>query len=533
MLAAAMSASAVAPSFAEARERPSLVVFINVDQLGSTYLTHWDRYLTGGIAKLKKRGAYFPQMRFEYANTETAPGHATIATGTWPNVHGMIANYWYDSAGKRINCVDDPTFTRSPANLRARSIADALALATDGKSRVVSVALKDRAAIILAGSSPRAAVWFDRSTGKFEHARWKKEMTEPKWVADINATRSPASAFGGRWDRLRADLDYTAIAGPDDDFNESDSAGLGRTMPKIYGAGLSEAAAPWFEAYNATPHALESLLMMAKRAVTEEQLGKRGTTDMLAVGISNLDYTGHFFGPRSHEAFDMFLRIDRAVGELIDHIDREVGAGSTLFVLTADHGIALLPEDATAMGVDAQRIDPRKMIEQVDAALAKVDPKKPPAAKVLDLNAPRLYLQYLLPVADRLPYQRAAAAALRAMPEIVDAQPSSEIGKIVEPFRGLFERSLAAGRDPDVMFLHRAYDLVDYVTTTGRGFGTGHGTPYLYDMSVPVIIAGPGVSRSEDRTPYPMTRLAPTVAQLAGIEPPPSAFDRPLLENDR
>lgn len=517
-------------ALAAPRDRIQLVVLITVDQMGAVYLDQYGEYLTRGIGRLQKRAAFFPQMRYEYANTETAPGHATITTGTWPSVHGMVANYWYDDAGKRISCVEG----KAPHLLRAPGLADALALATQGKSRTVSVALKDRAAILLAGQSPRAAVWFDRPSGKFVASRWQPEQTDPKWMIAVNEERSPAKSFGVLWDRLRADLDYASIAGVDHQPDETDCAGLGRTFPRKLGQGLSEPSQVYYENYLATPHALESLMAMTKTAVVEEQLGKRGTIDLLAVGISTLDYAGHYYGPRSQEAFDTILRIDRAIGELHDHIEREVGAGSTLYVITADHGAALMPETAKLYGVKAERVDPRKIGQVIDRAIAAVDPKKPPVAKLLDLNPPRVYLTFTTPVADKRPYLRAVAAAMRKMPEVLDARPADEIGQMTAPYRALFESSSMASRDPDILFLQRPYDVIDYVAPDEpRGYGSGHGTPYLYDATVPVMIAGPGVARRVDPRPYAMTRLAPTIAALLGIQAPAMALDRPLpLENE-
>jgi hypothetical protein len=413
--------------------------------------------------------------------------------------------------------------------VRAPGLADSLVIATSGRSRIVSLALKDRSAIILAGDAPRAAIWLEKTAGKFTAGTWSKAGIDPRWLAEVNESRGAAKSFGVVWDRLRSDLDYTALAGPDDDPSETEVPGLGRKMPKTLGEGLTAPTPDYYDGYSATPHALESLMELSRRAVREEQLGRRGTIDMLAVGISTLDYAGHYFGPRSHEALDMFLRIDRAIGELYEMIEREVGAGSVLWVLTADHGVVLMPEELSELGVRGTRVDPRPIVRAVEQATAKLDGPKRGFAKVLDINPPRLYLGFPSPPADRLAYQRAAAAALRALPEIVDARPPSELREMAEPMRTLFLRASATGRDPDVLFLQRPNDLIDYVAGDAhRGYGSGHGTPYLYDATVPVIIAGPGVPHLEDRTPHPMTRLAPTIAVLLGIDPPAAAFDPPL-----
>jgi hypothetical protein len=522
-LCIALSVAALPTAEAASKDPISLVVMIAVDQMGAGYISAFAPLLEHGFARMKRRGAYFTSGLFEYSTTETSAGHATIVTGAWPNVHGLTSNYWFDhETGARVGCVDDPEAGKSPRFLMASTIADAIALATRGRSKSISIALKDRAAIIMAGQSPTAAIWYDDRSGRFVEGTWYGGRKH-EWLAAVNMEKNADAAFGERWDRARSDLDYERWAGPDDVATEEDVPGLGRTFPRTLGQGLQGASPAWYHAFVGTPQSIDALLALAKRAVREEQLGRRGVVDLLSIGISTLDWGGHWWGPQSQEALDIVLRIDRAIEELIDAVELSVGRGSTLYVLTADHGVAPVPEVARSYGLKAERIGRKTVASAVDDA----------KTSLLDVNSPRIYLRYAEARGDRLSLQRAVAARLSKLPVVLEAHASMDVDLFREPYRTLMKRSLYPGREPDVMILQRPFDIFE-AADGGATTGSGHGTPYTYDQTVPILFMGPGVRRGVDRTPYEMTRVAPTVCGLLGIVPPASAYDPPLpiLDHD-
>jgi predicted AlkP superfamily pyrophosphatase or phosphodiesterase len=533
LLAAALLIAHATPSFAKTSDRISLVVIITVDQLGAITMGKWERFATGGLRRLRSQGAYFVRGVFEYASTETSAGHGTIATGAWPSVHGLVSNYWFDrTTGARIGCIEDPEHKWSPHHLNVPTLADALRLATDGRAKTISVSIKDRAGIVVAGWRPTASVFYDDKEGRFREASWYKSKghdpsKEPEWLREVEREKGARASFGIRWDRLRADLDYEKLAAKDDAENEAAMPGLGRVFPRTLGQGLEGLTPPYYGSYGGTPAALEALFSLAKAALAKERLGKRGVVDLLSIGVTSLDYAGHWWSPESQEAFDLFLRLDRALGDLIGVVEHDVGAGTTLFVLTGDHGVVPTPERSRADGLRAERVDPRQLIARVNRALALL-PKK--GVVVEDMNGPRLYLRFPPGDArsDRLMLARAAAKALMDGPEILDAHAYADLDQFDESYRTLMKRSMYPGREADVMLLQRPFDLIVPVQYAGGGTGSDHGSPYLYDQTVPILIMGPGVKRGEDRTPYAMTRLAPTIAALLEIDPPAAAHDPPL-----
>lgn len=515
------------PARLEARPRASLVVLLVVDQLGAHYLRRWGHLTTRGIGALARQGAHYRRGVFAYANTETAAGHATVATGAWPSSHGLVANTWYDDSGREVYCVEDPTYGRSPANLMAPGIADAIKLATQGRGKTFSFSVKDRAAIALGGTLPDLAAWYDVEAGRMVAGKWAGTKPPPAWFNEVALRHAASSAFGQRWTKLRMDLDYEKESGPDELVTERLIPGLGRTFPRELGRGLEgPTAKAWRKAWRGTPASIDALLDLATTAVDEERLGRRGTIDYLAVGFSTLDFSGHWWGSHANETLDILLRIDAAIETLVERLEARVGAGSVVVVVTADHGSMPTPEETTVIGVRSRRIPPKPIVKAANEALKAELPKE--GLTVLDLNPPRVYLSPTRPGVDRTRVARRVAEVVAKLPGIVDAVTPVDLGRWPEPIRTYYRRSLFAGRNPDVLLLHRPHEMIDGVQPEGHGIGTGHGSPYGYDTTVPVIVYGPGVSGGVWERPVTMTRVAPTIAALLEIEPPAAAKDEPL-----
>src|ERR1043165_1091076 len=120
--------------------RPRLVLLIVVDQFRYDYLERFhDLFVPNGIGRLMREGASWVDANYDHAPTKTAPGHATIMTGTWPSEHGIIANNWFDrETGKKVRSVsDDATLLlggkegekgSSPRRLLASTLGDELRL---------------------------------------------------------------------------------------------------------------------------------------------------------------------------------------------------------------------------------------------------------------------------------------------------------------------------------------------------------------------------------------------------------------------
>jgi len=497
--------------------RPKLVVFIVVDQLRADYLVRYGGLLQHGFKRLTTQGAYYKDAAFPYLTTVTCPGHATIGTGTHPYRHGMISNAWYDrTTGRGITCNDDPGATDvgyaagpagpgdSATNMRVPALAEVMAGSL--KSRVAVMSMKGRSAIGLAGHTAGFVTWFgDRNAWKTSSVFSRAPV--PWFVAYLKGN-PPERDAGKTWVRTLPAERYTY---EDDAPGERGAGGWGATFPHPMGAADDAAySAHWMQ----SPYLDEYLGRMAEAAVDKMHLGTQERTDFLGISFSSMDSVGHGYGPRSHEIQDMLVRLDATVGRLLDHLDKKVGAGNYLVALSADHGVADLPEQ----NADGGR-QPATTVRAVIEAAVKpaLGGEGPSIAAFFGADV------YFKPgIYDRLKADptalRAATAAAEALPGVARVFRSEEIS--TADARSSQDAQLRAaalshfpGRSGDLTVLVKEH----WIMTAS---GTTHGTLYDYDRRVPLILYGAGIRAGVHGEPATPADLAVTVATLIGVTLP-------------
>lgn len=515
-----------------------LVLLVVVDQLrGDMPQRFRQRFEAGGFRYLMENGVVYADARFRHASTLTAPGHATLATGSNPAQHGIVANEWYDpSQGRVVNCVEDrgapllgrasaATEGRSPRHLKSSTFGDELVLATAGQSRVFGVSLKDRGAILLAGFRGKA-YWYDETTGAFNSSRYYHERL-PEWAQRWNADRPADRYRETQWALLHERAAYRFGAVDDRPF-EKPEAGHGRSFPHPL-AHANDAV--YYDSLRYTPVGDRLTLAFVEALVEAEQPGRRGVTDVLAVSFSSTDYVGHAFGPFSLEAEDNLLRLDAVLAELFGLIDRTVGLERTLVVLTADHGVAAAPEFLAAQGFDAGRLDPERFVKSLDASLR--ERFEVSERLLLAFAKPGLYLDD----AAMLRLGLEPAQVERALVEAVPREPG---------FAAAYARSdLLAARltpTPEAVLVragfHPGRSGHVYVVQAPFWFlgsepdsdAATHGSPYAYDTHVPLMFAGPGVVARRVLRPVAPRDLAPTLSAWLGVAPPSGSVGTILEE---
>lgn len=343
------------------RQSPKLVLQITVHQLRGDLPTRFlERLGKGGFRYLLDHGTHFVNAHYRHANTETAVGHATLFTGADPSRHGIVANDWIEplSGAFVYNTENDlhhiigrkprPHEGVSPRNLLASTIGDELVVHSAGRSRVFSVSIKDRGAILPGGHAGKA-FWFSRSRGTFVTSTYYYE-DYPQWVTDWNEKR-PADAYNGRSWNLLGDRSIYTAKDFDDRPYEADLSPLGRTFPHELGDGTSK----YFYLVLSLTSFGDELTLDSKVLIKEEGVGQGDATDFLAISFAATDYIGHLFGPSSLEAEDNILRLDRVLAELFRYVDEMVGLDKTLIALSADHGGPEAPEYLASLGFDAGR----------------------------------------------------------------------------------------------------------------------------------------------------------------------------------
>lgn len=513
-----------ASSFLWGAETPRLVLQITVDQLrGDMLPRHRERLGPGGFRWLLERGAHFTDAHYNTANTFTSAGHATLGTGTDAAGHGIVSNDWYDrETGKPIYCVADAGSAVvggagkpvSPAMLLAPTLSDALLVAHPG-SRVFAVAGKDRSAILPGGRKGKAYWWLE-STGGFGSSRYYGE-TLPAWIVAWNETKPIERYRGVSWTPLAKGEGPEALANP----HARPPAALGRSFPHPL---LEKSDKLFFNAFQYTPFFDELTAAFARELIVREKLGRGPAPDYLSISLSGHDYIGHAYGPESPEYRDSLVRLDRVLAELFATVEREVGAGRTLIVLSADHGSGDIPEKPELQAARAGRVYPDKLRASANAALRVSFGVEADLVKAF--VPPGFYLDRAKIAALRLPregVEEALAAHLRTQPGIAAAYTATRLRGQEGAGDALFapaKRAFFAERSGDVVVVQaRGW----YMYPDPEVYAAMHGSPYDYDTHVPIVIAGPGVQAATIAQRVEPTQIVPTLAALLGIAPPEKA----------
>jgi predicted AlkP superfamily pyrophosphatase or phosphodiesterase len=514
------SAAVVRPALADP---PKLVVIIAVDQMRGDYIDRYQGMWTRGLRRLVDEGALFTQAAYPYFTTVTCAGHATIGTGTFPMTHGQIQNGWFErETGKDVACTDDLTVKQisygsqdaarvggnSGAKMLAPTFADELRAQALRTPRVVSLSMKPRSAIGLAGHAGDVVLWYD--TGKGWATSTAYADNKNPLVQQFLDANPIARDLGTPWTRL---LPESAYFYDDNGLKEAPAQGWTATFPHAFlmpaGAPPDDAA---YERWENSPFADVYLEHMAVALMEGMKLGQGPGTDVLAIGFSSLDRIGHPFGPRSHEVQDTLVRLDRTIGDLLTALDTRVGRGKYVLALSADHGVSVIPEQMAQLHVDAGRIDGPSLTTKVTQALAA----KLGAGKLLEkITSPYVYLAP--GVYDRLKAKpeamQAVIDALTSSPGIARVLTRDQLERGVETDDAIIRAarlSYHSARSGDLLIVSKPY------WQTGSG-GSTHGTPYRYDQRVPVLFFGAGIKPGKYTTTASPADIAPTLAALTGV----------------
>lgn len=517
---------------------PKLVLQITVDQLRGDMLTRFgDRFSEGGFRYLLENGTVYQDAWFSHANTMTAVGHATLATGGNTPEHGMAANDWYErSLGRRVNAVEDMQSPfiggkkgdrsgRSPRNLVSSTFSDELVLASGGRSRSFGVSTKDRGAIILAGRQGQA-YWYSTKTGQYVTSTWYRDEY-PAWVDAWNQQKLPDRYAGATWELLGEPDQYVFSAQDERGFERSRGE-LGLAFPHRM---AESTGAAYYNHLRYTPWADEILLSFAEVLIEAEQVGQRGHTDYLSVSFSSTDHVGHAFGPNSLEAEDNLLRLDRVIARLLAAVDQRVGLESTLVVLSSDHGVQAAPEHLDRHGFEAGRLGTDQFVEPMNEVLS--DYFMTDEDLVAAFQKPSFYLDY--EALERAGVTRAHA----------EAKLAREVVKI-DGFGHAFTRSdILSGDLPDSPLVRTVragfhpersgdvYVVPDanwYFGHSPDGDTATHGTPWAADRFVPLIFAGPGIPARQVHRRVAPRDVAPTLSAIMGVLPPSRSVGQVLHE---
>lgn len=514
---------------------PKLVVGIVIDQMRYDYLTRfWNHYGEGGFKRMVNGGFTCNNNHYNYAPTSTGPGHASIYTGTTPSTHGIIGNNWYDKVSNRIvYCAADDRYNSigtamdsgkmSPHWMTVTTITDELRLFTQKRSKVISLALKDRGAVLPGGHMANAAYWFNGGLeGNWISSSYYMEEL-PKWVRNFNKSDA-AAKYKRRWDTLK-DIKTYIESGTDDNMYEGLFGGqvapvFPHDLPSIWDNNSQ------FDILRGTPFGNSLTTDFALAALDGEKLGEDNITDFLAVSYSSTDYVGHQFGVNSKEIQDTYLRLDQDLERLLKALDKKVGAGEYVVFLTADHGAVDVPGYLKDQKIPAGYMDSQGMSSKFKEFMsftygdANLIRNFSNASFFLDHDVIR---NLDLKVED---VQHAIGQELLSYDGISRVFTGHQMvqNEFTKGIPYIIQNGYNQKRSGDVLL------VLDPAVVYYPETGSTHGSPFVYDTHVPLLFYGKGISKGSTAAHTEITDIAPTIATLLGISFPNGTSGNPIVE---
>ncbi len=543
--------SSVIGNSAVADERSSpdikLVLQITVDGLRADLLNRYaNSFGKHGFRYLMQNGTVYTNAQYQHANTETIVGHTTLATGTFPAQHGMIGNVWFDrDAGELAYNIEDAdapilptreqssvgeqvdpaqklarTTGRSPKVFLVPSFADGLAAYYGGRSRIFGVSGKDRSAVAMAGKTGKS-FWYSTDNGDFVTSRYYYD-DYPAWVSSWNDQRKAEKYAGSEW-VLLSDKSSYLLAGQDDRPYEADLKGYGRTFPHRFGEAGSKLL---FTQLAVSPVGDELLLDFSKALIKNEQLGQDAIPDYFSISFSAVDAVNHFFGPSSLENEVVIRRLDDTLAELFKFIDATVGLKHSLIILSADHGMADMPEYMTELGYAAGRLIPEEIVAHANQAGQKLGIDE----IVRFFYRPYIYLddeKIATATLDPVKVEQAIADALTDFDGINLAVSTRSLATVKgNPLIEQVRNNQHVSRSGDIYIIQEPY----WFLFDEGPIASMHGSPWRYDTHVPIIFTGPSIDAQQiHRLVHPVD-VAPTIAALLGLTAPAAAKGSLLVE---
>lgn len=522
-------------SNAAAIERPKLVVGIVVDQMRWDYLYRYQkRYTDGGFKRLLGEGFSCENTMIPYVPSVTAIGHTCIYTGSVPSIHGIAGNNFVKD-GKKVYCTDDDSIKpvgttsgaalMSPRNLWVSTIGDEMKIASNGRAKVVGVALKDRASILPAGHNPNGAFWFDDQTGCFITSSYYMDRL-PKWVEAFNDKRLPEQYLSQKWNTLYPKNTYTESTTDENEYENGIREGVKATLPlnlpelyKKYGYGI----------IRNTPFGNSLTLDMAKAAIDGEQLGADDETDLLAVSCSSTDYIGHQVGTHAIETEDTYLRLDKAIADFLTYLDSKVGKGNYLVFLSADHGAMNNAAFLQDRRIPAGSWDASATAKKLNHVLAKEYPEAGDIVKTV-MNYQVFFNRDVIK-SKQLDFDNIKQTVVNVLKEDPSVLYACDMAKastesIPEEVKSRIINGYNRERSGDVVIILKPNFYAHGMK------GTDHGAWNSYDTHIPLVFMGWGIKHGATTKQTFMTDIAPTIATMLHVQAPNGCVGKAIFGNN-
>lgn len=525
------------PSFGKKKipsEKPKLIVQIVISQMRYDYLNkYWNKYSDNGFKKLVENGTFCKNAHYNYHLTQNAPGFATIATGTNPSMHGIVADKWYDRLKEEIV---DATYDKntnsigtyvdqsrlSPSKLLSTTISDELRLSTNFSSKVFGVSMHGKEAVLSSGHSAVGAFWFDTQTGSWVTSSYY--MSElPKWIKEFNEKKYPDTYLTREWTSLL----------PISEYKESFSGSLlskdlenQKSRFSILNLLKIKKESKTYDILTTTPFGNTFTKDFAINLIVNEQLGMDDTTDFLALNFTATHTIGLRFGPSSIEVQDTYLRLDQDLAHLFEFIDEQIGIENTLIYLTSDHGVSYSPENLTKAKIPGGIFEPKNAVTLLESYLDIVYNK---GDWVKFYFEKQIYLNHNLIENAQISFeeiQTKAAMFLNQFSGVANALTAYSM-------QNTFFSSGIPNKIQNSFYPKRSGDVIlnlepGWIENSGNATNTN--SAYTYDTHVPLIWYGWKINRKTISRKINIEDLAPTISGLLNISFPNASTGEPIYE---
>ncbi len=474
-----------------AKKKPRAVIVISFDQMRGDYFKRWEKYFSEkGFKRVFEQGTYFSACYYEHANNMTGPGHATLLTGKYPNLSGIVANNFYDySYAHKFYCVEDPVVPSeiSPKLLATETLQDVLKK-HNPRSKVISVALKDRAAVLMAGkSSEHLVFWFDSRNKKFTSSKYYEKFYEAESLSADFSTLFPVARYSlETWKASLQNSPYPDSSEYEGNFPAGGNNVFPHRLPPINSTKFSKA-------FLTSPFSVEYLFEFSKFLIIRNKIGKDKHTDIITIGVSSTDYVGHRFGPDSREILEMYVAVDKMLADFLDFLDKEIK--DYVLVITSDHGVTPIPET-----VNAGRFSEKELQREINQYLGKN------AVKHITGNMIYLNEEFRTPeIREKIKSFLLSINGIKQVfskAEILSCSDSEECLLIKNDF--------FSSRFGDL------YILMEENYIFGK-YPASHGSLYRLDRFVPLVFYGQKIPSREIMEQVTPADIAPTLADILGV----------------
>ncbi|HNA40585.1 MAG TPA: alkaline phosphatase family protein [Saprospiraceae bacterium] len=519
-------------------DRPKLVVGIVVDQMRWDYLyKYYQHYNNEGLKRMLNEGFSAENTLIPYIPTYTAIGHTSIYAGSVPAIHGIAGNTFYiKETQSKMYCSQDDSVKSvgndpenkggkmSPKNMLSSSVTDELKLATDFRSRVFGVALKDRGAIFPAGHFADGAYWMvdgNWITSSF----YMNDL--PSYVKNFNKADFTSAYLSKGWQLAKPSTSYMSRINDDNRYEERFLDSVKVTFPIDLSTISSKKGR---DVIKSTPFGNTITLQFAKELITQENLGNNpaGVPDFLAISLSSTDYIGHQFAINSLKIEDTYIRLDKDLGDFFNFLDTKIGRGNYTVFLTADHGAAHNPQYILDEKGNGGYFMKRELPQDLNNLLK---PEFGTEDLIYNIANNQVLLNHKLIESKNLDTERIKEKLVTALKKREGVSFATDMERLQVASMPEWIKTMAINgynykRSGDILIIFDPQWIENYRDKTG----TTHGAWNPYDSHIPLVFMGWGIKQGNTHAPVYMTDIAPTIAALLHIQAPNGCIGKPITE---